>query len=260
MKGHFMLFFKAPHTKQKVAVPAKAGTFIDPNSPRKVPDRCQERQHAISVVLYTLALLILASQPAKAKNYTYSPEHCAFTITFPEKPVIEESCDASPLAKQSQKADNGKNCHEVVSFNKVFSADSSLHIRASCSSGNKEQFDRYSGADMKGALEKLLVTDDVSEHKTTFDTLSNASVKRAGFLGYGKRKETPATIIGQLWLSPDSLFTLQVEMTGARDKKADAMLASILRSLKLADTDTAQEDNSAPASGEKQNNTNQNND
>jgi hypothetical protein len=182
--------------------------------------------------------LLMMCQPVMAKDFSYSPDNCDFTITFPEKPVIEENCDAPPLSNKNTEDDGDEQCREVVKFNKVFSADSSLHVRASCNISDQKQYERYSGADMKGALEKLLATEDVSDHKTSFDTLNDSDVKRAGFLGYGKRKETPATIIGQLWLSPGSMFTLQVEVTGARDKKADAMLASILRSLKVAGNET----------------------
>lgn len=199
-----------------------------------------EKERMRGLIFAIAMALLMMHQPAMAKDFSYSPDHCAFTITFPEKPVIEESCKASPLREDDNDKGAGqdKNCHEIVSFNKVFSADSSLHVRASCNSSSNKQYMRYSGADMKEALEKLLATEDVSDHKASFDRLSDSDVKRAGFLGYGKRKDTPATIIGQLWLSPKSMFTLQVEMTGTSDKKADAMLASILRSLQVAGNDT----------------------
>ena len=67
---------------------------------------------------------VMANNAANATPYVYSPEHCEVSITFPEKPYMQNKCTG---------VDANKSCTEIVTFTKTIAETaSSINFRVTC--------------------------------------------------------------------------------------------------------------------------------
>lgn len=170
---------------------------------------------------FALPLLMLLAAPAQAEPFVYAPEHCEFTITFPSEPFVGRKC--SP--------DNPQQCHETVSFTKVFDVTASLNLTVACNLAEDKMYDRYSGDVMKTTLIAMAGRGKLDEFETGFNDMKDA--KMAYILGYGKKGDQDLIYNGQLWIGQKSVFSLEADIVGEYVDGADAMFAEILQSVKL---------------------------
>lgn len=168
---------------------------------------------------YILALLVLGSTPALAEPFTYSPEGCEFTITFPSEPYETRKCNP----------DDPKQCHNVVTFTKVFDLAATLNLSVVCNPAEKDMFERYSGDVMKTTLIAMAGRGRLEEFETGYD--EKPGVKMANILGYGKKDDQDLIYNGQLWIGKKSMFSLEADITGDYVTGADEMFAQILQSV-----------------------------
>lgn len=168
---------------------------------------------------YILALLVLGSSPALAAPFTYSPEGCEFTITFPSEPYETRKCNP----------DDPKQCHNVVTFTKVFDLSATLNLSVVCNPAEKDMFERYSGDVMKTTLIAMAGRGKLEEFETGYD--EKPGVKMANILGYGKKDDQDLIYNGQLWIGKKSMFSLEADITGDYVTGADEMFAQILQSV-----------------------------
>lgn len=190
----------------------------------------QSRKYCMPAFAGMTALVMILSLPALAEPYTYSPENCEFTITFPSEPLLGRKCNP----------DNPKQCHEVVSFTKVFDVTASLNISVVCNPAEDKMYERYSGDVMKTTLIAMAGRGKLDEYETGYNDEQPAA-KMAYILGYGKKGDQDLIYNGQLWIGKTSVFSLEADITGDYVDGADAMFAQILQSVHLKNSPAATE-------------------
>ncbi|MCM2344858.1 MAG: hypothetical protein NDJ24_09895 [Alphaproteobacteria bacterium] len=163
--------------------------------------------------------LLLITAPAAAEPYTYSPEGCEFTITFPSEPLLGRKCNP----------DDPNQCHEVLSFTKVFDVTATLKIDVVCNPAEPTMYERYNGDVMKTTLIAMAGRGKLDEMETGYNEHPDA--KMAFLLGSGKKGEQDLIYNGQLWIGKKSIFSLEADITGDYITGADEMFASILQSV-----------------------------
>ncbi len=168
-----------------------------------------------------LMVMALFSAPALAEPYTYSPEGCEFTITFPSEPFTGRKCNP----------DNPDQCHDVVTFTKVFDVTASLNLSVICNPAEENMYERYSGDVMKTTLIAMAGRDKLEESETGFN--EQPEFKMAYILGYGKKAGQDLIYNGQLWIGKKSVFSLEADIAGDYVDGADTMFAQILQSVTL---------------------------
>lgn len=165
--------------------------------------------------------LLLVTAPAAAEPFTYSPGNCEFTITFPSEPFVGQKCNP----------ENPDQCHEVVSFTKVFDVKASLNLSVICNPAEDKMYERYSGDVMKTTLIAMAGRGKLEESETGFNEYPE--YKMAYILGYGKKADQDLIYNGQLWIGKKSVFSMEADIAGDYVDGADAMFAEILHSVKL---------------------------
>lgn len=178
--------------------------------------------------------LLLVAFPAMAEPYTYSPEGCEFTITFPSEPLLGRKCNP----------DDATQCHEVLSFTKVFDVTATLTIDVICNPAEDGMYERYSGDVMKTTLIAMAGRGKLEEMETGYNEHPDA--KMAFLLGYGKKGAQDLIYNGQLWIGKKSMFSLEADITGDYITGADEMFATILQSVNYKKPEEAPAD-TAPA-------------
>lgn len=170
---------------------------------------------------FVLPLVLLGTAPALAEPYIYSPEGCEFTVTFPSEPLTGRKCNP----------ENPDQCHEVVTFTKVFDATASLNLSVICNPAEENMYERYSGDVMKTTLIAMAGRDKLEESETGFS--EQPAFKMAYILGYGKKASQDLIYNGQLWIGKTSVFSIEADIVGDYVDGADAMFAEILQSVRL---------------------------
>lgn len=168
---------------------------------------------------FILSLILMMSAPALAEPYVYSPDNCEFTITLPSEPLMGKKCNP----------DDPTQCHEVLSFTKVFDVSASLTVDVICNPAEEGMYERYSGDVMKTTLIAMAGRGKLEEYETGFNEQPQA--KLANLLGYGKKGDQDLIYNGQLWIGKKSVFSLEAEIVGEYVTGADEMFAKILQSV-----------------------------
>ncbi len=177
----------------------------------------------IAASLILLAMTFFIIQTAEAKDFQYSPEGCQFTITFPEEPVISKRCDSK---------DSGK-CYDLVSFSQVYDLNASVNFRVICNPVADSVYDQYSKEIMTGVLQTMSKGTAVESANSSFR--EEPHYKQAGLAGEGKIGKTSMIYIAQLWIAEHSAFSLEGELVGEQDDRADQLFADILRTVRYKD-------------------------
>lgn len=171
--------------------------------------------------------LLLIAMPARAEPFVYGPEGCEFTITFPSEPFIGRKC--AP--------ENPQQCHDIVSYTKVFDVTASLNLKVVCSPAEDKMYERYSGDVMKTTLIAMAGRGKLDEFETGFNDMK--TFKMAYILGYGKKGEQDLIYNGQLFIGQTSVFSLEADIVGDYVDGADALFAEILQSVRLKEQPAA---------------------
>lgn len=176
-----------------------------------------------------MTMMIIFGLPAFAADYVYIPKDCEFRLTYPEEPSTAEACNP----------DNPLQCHQVSNFTRVYALDSSVRINTTCNAAEKDMLTRYSGDVMQYTLQTM-ATPHVDEFETGFNDHNIA--KQAVILGNKKLPDgTERIYMAQLWIGKKSVFTIEGEVTGASSPEADALLSTILKSIRHESWDKADE-------------------
>lgn len=167
----------------------------------------------------SFAAFLIFSSPALAEGYTYSPDYCDFAVTFPAEPVVERQCDDAEETR----------CYQEISFTKVFEFSSTMRFRVICSPINQEIMQSYSGQIMQETLKALTDKEVIETYETSFAEEEN--FKQANLIGEGQMGVMPTLFIAQLWISENSAFSIEAELVGGEDEKADAAFSDVLKSI-----------------------------
>jgi hypothetical protein len=171
---------------------------------------------------------LLFSTNVRAESYTYAPENCDFTITFPEKPYVEKKCSGE------------KDCAEVVTFTKVLDIGSSVNFRVTCIPLAEKELAKYTPEVMKTTLGEMLKQTNLEAYN--IDAEEKETYKRAGSISLGKRNNQEILHAGQLWVGKKSLFTMEGEMLGASSDKLNQLFADILKTVQAKSSEVVKKE------------------
>ena len=165
-----------------------------------------------------MTMLLLAA-PAIAEPYTYAPDHCDFTITFPEEPYTLRRCE-----------DGTDECYNLISFTQVYEVKTTVNFRVICNPTDKVLYDQYDEDVMKATVRALTKQSVVDEYQTTFR--AEEHYKQASLVGQGRSGKWDTLFIGQLWVGQNSVMSLEAEMIGQPFDAADKLLSEVLKSVR----------------------------
>ncbi len=186
--------------------------------------------------LFLTAAVVMMPLPAMAEPFTYAPEKCEFSMTFPEKPYVEQKCTGGET----------KQCAEIVTYTKIVSPESSVNFRIICSNPPAAELARYTPEVMKETVKQLLsdATLDGAEPKAS----ELEGYKVASTVSAGMRGEREIIYTAQIWIGKTSLLSLEGDMSGPQHAESDKLFAEILGSMHPKDRPTKPEaEASAPA-------------
>ncbi len=173
----------------------------------------------LGLALIALTVSLLPSL-AFASN-EYSPDYCAFGVSFPDEPHIEQKCEV---------VDSETKCFDEVSYTKVFSSmDASISVRVICNAIDAKIYNNYSAQVMEATLRAMTDKNVI----TTFDTSFSEDelYKQAGLVGEGEIGMTSTIYVAQLWIDAGSAMSLEAELIGDPSNEADTMFSDILKSV-----------------------------
>jgi hypothetical protein len=160
-----------------------------------------------------------APKPQDLPGY-YSPDHCDFEITFPEKPYLAQKC-----------LPDGKSCYNLYSYTMVYDLRTTVDVSVTCNPSTPADFKRYNEAVMKAAMAGMVSERNLDSHSVNFR--EDKETKSAALSGTGMTGAQPKIYTSQIWIGQNSVFTVQAELIGGEHKEADTVFSEILRSAKL---------------------------
>lgn len=150
------------------------------------------------------------------KGFTYSPEYCEFSTTFPEEPYTLHICD--PEIKDK--------CYDELSYTQVFEMASTVRFRVVCNPADSSMFEKYSPEVMHATLKAMTHQHFVKEIDAS--ARNEDGYKQAGLVAEGKEGLTDKIYIAQLWIGRQSVMSVEAEMIGAPVDSADALFSQLL--------------------------------
>ncbi|MFA5592312.1 MAG: hypothetical protein WC989_03245 [Micavibrio sp.] len=149
----------------------------------------------------------------------FAPDFCDFEITFPEAPAAAQKCVP------------GAQCYDVQSYTMVYDLRTTVDISITCTPLTPEAAKQYSEPVMKAALAGMIDNRRLSTHDIRFEKMENGT-KSAAITGVGKTGRQDKIYSAQIWVGPNSIFTVQAELIGGAHDVADKSFRDILQSLK----------------------------
>lgn len=153
------------------------------------------------------------------EDFRFAPDFCDFEITFPEAPAVARKC-----VSEDQ-------CFDVQSYTMVYDLQTTVDVTATCDPSTPENYKRYSDQVLKAALYGMIDNRNLKTHTLNFKQLE--TVKNATLTGEGITGSQEKIYSGQLWIGPNSVFTIQAELVGGAHEAADTSFGTILSSIKV---------------------------
>jgi hypothetical protein len=160
------------------------------------------------------------SKPTPSPIGRFAPDFCDFEITFPEAPFRTSKCP-----------ENGGACYDLYSYTMVFDLRTTVDVSVSCTPSTPEQFSRYNDAVIRAALAGMVDERRLDDYTT--DVRDINQTRRGAITGTGKTGTQDKIYTAQLWIGPQSIFTVQAELIGDTHQGADQEFSAILRSIQI---------------------------
>lgn len=157
-----------------------------------------------------------APKKAEAK---YGPDYCDFEITFPEEPYKNKRCP-----------DGGAACYDIMSYTMVYDFKTTVDVSVNCAPSTPENFARYNEEAMRTALQGMAGRNNIENPNINYG--EHDGIRQASLSGSGKAGKQDKIFTSQLWVGPNSVFTVQAELIGVEHDKADKSFTDILKSIK----------------------------
>lgn len=161
-----------------------------------------------------------ASAEEEDISYRFAPDFCDFEITLPEEPTIMQKC----------LGDGG--CFNVNSYTMVYDLQTTVDVSVTCNPSTPAAFDKYNEAVMRAALAGMVENRNLETHEVRFMEDKKAKTKSAALSGAGTTGRQEKIYTAQLWIGPNSVFTIQAELVGGAHAEADKSFSDILSSIK----------------------------
>ena len=182
-------------------------------------------------ILFLLAAITTSNAAEEAAApVIYSPPPCEFSVTFPGEPYKTQQCE------DESKKDT---CFEKISYTQVYQLSSTVNFRVICNPIGEDVIETYSGSVMEKTLQAMTKDSVVQTYETSFR--EEKDYKQAGLVGEGKVGRLPTIYIAQLWIGKKSALSVEAEMIGEADDKADTLFSEVLRSIHYAVNDKQEE-------------------
>jgi hypothetical protein len=149
--------------------------------------------------------------------YRYQPEYCDFTAAFPEEPILSTVCE---------KEDDPQTCFELASYTKVFEMTTTVGVKVICNPANKEMFEYFTAEVMENTVRKM--TEGSVVETFNVDSTEKEGYRLTGLIGQGKKGLDKTLFIAQLWISENSIMSVEAEISGDTLAEADALFAGLL--------------------------------
>lgn len=150
------------------------------------------------------------------EDFTFGPDFCDFDITFPEAPAVAQKCV-------------NDQCYEVNSYTMVYDLQTTVDVSVTCNPSTPADYKRYSEAVMKTALYGMIDNRNLKTHDIKFS--QREKTKTAALTGEGITGSEEKIYTGQIWVGPNSVFTIQAELVGRAHAVADKSFGDILSSI-----------------------------
>jgi len=148
----------------------------------------------------------------------FAPDFCDFEITFPEAPASAQKCVP------------GSKCFDVHSYTMVYDLQTSVDVSVTCNPSTPAAYKQYTQSVMKAALSGMVENKNLSGHDIGFE--EKDGVKSAAITGVGTTGHREKIYSAQLWIGPNSVFTVQAELIGPQHPNGDKAFRDILQSIK----------------------------
>ncbi len=149
---------------------------------------------------------------------TYAPDYCDFEIVFPEPPFTARRC---PPEQET--------CYQVTSYTMVYDLSTTVDVSVSCMPSTPENMARYNERVMSTALEAMVGRKFIREYNINYD--EREMTKQATLTGTGETGRQGKIYTAQLWVGPNSVFTVQAELIGGEHAEGDEVFKDILNSI-----------------------------
>jgi len=156
---------------------------------------------------------------AQTEGFVYSPEHCEFSVTFPDEPEKVQRCQTT----------GDKQCYELVSYTKVFELATTVNFRVICNPSDDEIYGLYNQEVMKTTLKAMTNRNVIKTYETSFREEEN--YKQAALIGEGHMGVSSTLYIAQLWISPFSSLSVEAELVGDSMAASEELFSELLRSV-----------------------------
>lgn len=168
-------------------------------------------------------------QPKKFDTRVYAPDYCDFSATFPEEPYITNQCEDP---------NNKDTCFNLISYTKVYGLSSTVRAEIICNPGSPELFEKFSTEVMEATVREM--TQETVSEAYEVKSREEEQYRHASLFGKGQKGLDETIYIAQLWVSKNSVMSVEAEMIGAQDDEADALFANILSNIGHTETLTEQ--------------------
>ncbi len=165
--------------------------------------------------------------PAQAQEtYTYSPEGCNFEADFPKEPGYVQRCPS----------DATQPCYEVAQYTSREDFDKTINVEMSCTLLTPELYETYTRENLEQILYGMVRDANLPEAPPIqFQTEEENNLKIIGTSGIKTAGYSTKIFVTQIWLTPESLMTVDGEMSLENGPEGDKQFADILRSIKITD-------------------------
>lgn len=155
--------------------------------------------------------------------YTHAPEGCEFSLTFPEKPVIQNRCDGKGATRQ---------CYDVVTYNQFITAETGINVRVTCRKTPPDEFKNLTPLNVEELLVAQIDRAGVQGYSLKKDITKDS--KGGTVMGYFKNDTTEKFFVGQVWQSPLSRLSVEISQNGPLNDDAGRVTMEILSTIKDA--------------------------
>ncbi len=164
------------------------------------------------------------------EHYKFEKDGCDFTAVFPEPPYTSKRCNEPAPGDLTRSRD----CYDVVSYTQVYDMTTTVNISLSCNKSSKTAYEQYSEAVMRTTLEGMAYRNDLDDAKVGYKQYDG--INMASLSGTGTTGRQSQIYVAQLWVSENSVLSVEAQLIGEARPDADKTFSEILRSITPAGT------------------------
>lgn len=164
-------------------------------------------------------------------------DDCDFSVIFPSEPFSTRRCG---------EAQGGEGCYSVTSYTQVYDMATTVNVSVSCNDITAEEFANYGEPVMRAAMRGMASRNDLDDADVSFQ--EKDGIRIANLSATGRTGRQDQIYVAQLWISPQSVFTVEAQLIGGTHPQADKIFGDILRSIAYEPQDLSQRKQEAPNS------------